>query len=101
MLSPEYLPDAIKTGVLIRDIGKASIQYVNFKTKQGIEKKDNYIKLTYNILRNLEDNIISEKEIPELNQYSECNNEILTCLLKAISILSCSVMIRIQYIVII
>src|SRR5688572_13933465 len=43
----------------------------------------------YNILKNLEDNIVGDKEIPELDQCSECNNEVLTHPPKAFSILSC------------
>ena len=35
------------------------------------------MKLAYNILKNLEDDIVVDKEIPELDQCSECNNEIL------------------------
>jgi hypothetical protein len=51
------------------------------KTSESINPPlNNHIKLTYNILKNLKDNIISEKEIPELDQYSECNNGILTCM---------------------
>jgi hypothetical protein len=40
-------------------------------------------------LKNLEDDILGDKEIPELEQCPECNNEILTRSLKAITILSC------------
>ena len=36
----------------------------------------NQRKLAYNILKNLEDDILGDKEIPELDQCSECNNEI-------------------------
>ncbi len=50
---------------------------------------DNHMKLAYNILKNLEDDIVVNKEIPELDQCSECNNEILTRPSKAITILSC------------
>jgi hypothetical protein len=49
----------------------------------------NQRKLAYNILKNLEDDILGDKEIPELDQCSECNNEILTRPPKAFSILSC------------
>src|SRR5688572_13804547 len=49
----------------------------------------NQRKLAYNILKNLEDDILGDKEIPELEQCSECNNKILTRPLKAITILSC------------
>ena len=49
----------------------------------------NQRKLAYNILKNLEDDILGDKEIPELEQCSECNNEILTRPSKAITILSC------------
>src|SRR5688572_1905243 len=60
------------------------------KTSESVNPPlDNHIKLAYNILKNLEDDIVSEKEIPELDQCSECNNGILTRPPKAISILSC------------
>ena len=49
----------------------------------------NQRKLAYNILKNLEDGILGDKEIPDLDQCSECNNEILTRPSKAFSILSC------------
>ena len=49
----------------------------------------NHRKLAYNILKNLEDDILGEKEIPELDKCSECNNEILASPPKAITILSC------------
>ena len=50
---------------------------------------DNYKKLAYNILKNLEDTIVGDKEIPELDQCLECNNEVLTHPPKAFTILSC------------
>ena len=49
----------------------------------------NHRKLAYNILKNLEDDILGEKEIPELDKCSECNNEILASPPKAFTILSC------------
>ena len=49
----------------------------------------NHRKLAYNILKNLEDAIVGNKEIPELDQCSKCNNEILMHPLKAFTILSC------------
>src|SRR5256885_417816 len=50
---------------------------------------DNYKKLAYNILKNLKDTIVGDKEIPELDQCLECNNEVLTHPSKAFTILSC------------
>jgi hypothetical protein len=50
---------------------------------------DNYMKLAYNILKNHEDDIVRDKEIPKLDQCSECNNEVLTHPPKAFSVLSC------------
>ncbi|GBC50845.1 uncharacterized protein OCT59_022625 [Rhizophagus irregularis] len=47
------------------------------------------MKLAYIILKNLDDDIVVDKEIPELDQCSECNNEILTRPPKVITILSC------------
>ena len=47
------------------------------------------MKLAYNILKNFEDDIIRDKEIPGLDQCSECNNEVLTHPSKAFTILSC------------
>ncbi|CAB4385974.1 unnamed protein product [Rhizophagus irregularis] len=47
------------------------------------------MKLAYIILKNLDDDIVVDKEISELDQCSECNNEILTRPLKVITILSC------------
>jgi hypothetical protein len=59
------------------------------KTSESVNLPlNNHIKLAYNILKNLDD-FVSEKAIPELDQCSECNNEILTRPPKAISILSC------------
>ncbi|CAB4390704.1 unnamed protein product [Rhizophagus irregularis] len=49
----------------------------------------NHRKLAYNILKNLKDDILGDKEILELDKCSECNNEILTIPPKAITILSC------------
>ena|SRR5256885_15563394 len=49
----------------------------------------NHRKLAYNILKNLEDDILGEKEIPELDKCSECNNKILASPPKAFTILSC------------
>src|SRR5438045_7555419 len=57
--------------------------------KSGESSFDNHRKLAYNILKNLEDDIVVDKEIPELDQCSECNNEILTRPSKVITILSC------------
>src|SRR5437763_4391232 len=60
------------------------------KTSESVNQSlVNHRKLAYNILKNLEDDIVVDKEIPELDQCSECNNEILTRPLKAITILSC------------
>ena len=53
--------------------------------KSGESSFDNHMKLAYNILKNLEDDIVVDKEIPELDQCSECNNEILTRPPKAIT----------------
>src|SRR5437764_14003772 len=60
------------------------------KTSESVNPSlDNHMKLAYNILKNLEDDILGDKEIPELERCSECNNEILTRPSKAITILSC------------
>jgi len=59
------------------------------KTSESVNPSlDNHMKLAYNILKNLDD-IVVDKGIPELDQCSECNNEILTRPPKAITILSC------------
>ncbi|CAB4393246.1 unnamed protein product [Rhizophagus irregularis] len=50
----------------------------------------NHGKLAYNILKNLEDDILGEKEIPELDKCSECNNEILASPPKEFTVLSCA-----------
>ena len=56
------------------------------KTSESVNPSlDNHMKLAYNILKNLEDDIVVDKEIPELDQCSECNNEILTRPPKAIT----------------
>ena len=56
------------------------------KTSESINPSlDNHMKLAYNILKNLKDDIIVDKEIPELDQCSECNNETLMLHPKAIS----------------
>src|SRR6266498_3146010 len=57
--------------------------------KSGESSLDNHMKLAYNILKNFEDNIVRDKEIPGLDQCSECKNEVLTHPLKAFTILSC------------
>src|SRR5437764_2455103 len=60
------------------------------KTSESVNSSlDNHMKLAYNILKNLEDDIVVDKKIPELDQCSECNNEISTRPPKAITILSC------------
>ena len=60
------------------------------KTSESVNPSlDNHTKLAYNILKNLEDDILGEKEIPELDKCLECNNEILASPPKAITILSC------------
>src|SRR3954452_538435 len=56
------------------------------KTSESVNSP---LTIMYNILKNLEDDIVSEKEIPELDQCSECNNGILTRPPKAITILTC------------
>ena len=82
-------------------IDKASVSNMStLKQSRALRKKGkasesvnqslvNQRKLAYNILKNLEDDILGDKEIPELEQCSECNNEILTRPPKAITILSC------------
>ena len=87
--------------MLTRSIGKASISNMSGSTqskalrkkdkppKSGESSLDNHMKLAYNILKNFEDNIVRDKEIPGLNQCSKCNNEILTHPLKVFTILSC------------
>src|SRR3954454_12291484 len=57
--------------------------------KSGESSLDNHMKLAYNILKNFEDDIIRDKEIPGLDQCSECNNEVLMHPPKAFIILSC------------
>ena len=57
--------------------------------KSGESSLDNHMKLAYNILKNFEDDIVRDKEIPGLDQCSECNNEVLTHPPKAFTILSC------------
>src|SRR6266540_3684156 len=87
--------------MLTRSISKASISNMSDSTqskalrkkgkppKSGKSSLDNHMKLAYNILKNFKDDIIRNKEIPGLDQCSECNNEVLTYLLKAFTILSC------------
>src|SRR5215216_838697 len=48
-----------------------------------------YRNLAYNILKYLKDEIVKDKEIPELEPCSECTNNIQGLPLKAIIILSC------------
>src|ERR1044072_3624648 len=57
--------------------------------KFGESSLDNHMKLDYNILKNFEYDIVRDKEIPGLDQCSECNNEVLTHPPKAFTILSC------------
>ena len=60
------------------------------KTSESVNPSlDNHMKLAYNILKNLKDDILGDKEIPELDQCLEYNNKILTQPLKVITILSC------------
>ena len=87
--------------MLTRSIGKASISNMSGSTrskaprkkgktpKSGESSLDNHMKLAYNILKNFEDDIVRDKEIPGLDQCSECNNEVLTHPPKAFTILSC------------
>ena len=49
----------------------------------------NYKNLAYNILKNLDDELLRDKEISELGPCSECTMEGLSQPLKAITILSC------------
>ncbi|EXX75009.1 uncharacterized protein OCT59_014040 [Rhizophagus irregularis] len=49
----------------------------------------NYKNLAYNILKNLNDELVKDKEILELRPFSECTMKVLTLLLKAITILLC------------
>lgn len=42
--------------------------------------------LAYNILKNLEDVSVRDMEVPELEPYSECGNEILTLPIKAFTV---------------
>ncbi|PKB94523.1 hypothetical protein RhiirA5_438574 [Rhizophagus irregularis] len=49
----------------------------------------NYKNLAYNILKNLNDELVKDKEISELRPFSECTMKVLTLLLKAITILLC------------
>jgi hypothetical protein len=48
-----------------------------------------YRNLSYSILKYLEDEIVGDKEIPELGPCTECTNNILSLPIKAITILSC------------
>jgi hypothetical protein len=49
----------------------------------------NHRNIAYNILKYLENDMVENKEIPELGQCSECTNNILTSPIKALTILSC------------
>ncbi|PKY60284.1 hypothetical protein RhiirA4_483828 [Rhizophagus irregularis] len=49
----------------------------------------NHRNIAYNILKYLEDDMVKNKEIPELGQCSECTNNILISPIKALTILSC------------
>jgi hypothetical protein len=87
--------------VLTRGIGKATITTMSASKQSRTLRKTgktpksvnlslvNHRKLAYNILKNLEDDIVGDKEIPELDQCSECNNEVLTPPPKAFTMLSC------------
>ncbi|PKY14749.1 hypothetical protein RhiirB3_380352 [Rhizophagus irregularis] len=46
--------------------------------------------LAYNILKNLEDGLVRDTQVPELGPCSECNNEILSLPLKPFTTLSCA-----------
>ncbi len=60
------------------------------KTLESVNSSlNNHMKLAYNILKNLKNDIIVDKEILELDQYLECNNIILIHPLKTITILRC------------
>lgn len=71
----------LKQSRALRKKGKAS-ESVN-------QSLVNHRKLAYNILKNLEDDILGEKEISELDKCSKCNNEILASPLKEFTVLSC------------
>ncbi len=87
--------------MLTRSISKASIFNMSGSTrskalrkkgktpKSGESSLDNHMKLAYNILKNFKDDIVRDKEIPGLDQCSECNNKVLMHLPKAFTILSC------------
>ncbi|PKC60402.1 hypothetical protein RhiirA1_468076 [Rhizophagus irregularis] len=49
----------------------------------------NYKNLAYNILKNLNNELVKDKEISELRPCSECTMKVLTLLLKVITILLC------------
>ncbi|CAI2199366.1 20650_t:CDS:1, partial [Funneliformis geosporum] len=48
-----------------------------------------YRNLGYNILENINDDLVRDKEIPELGPCSECVSNILTCPFNAFTTLSC------------
>ncbi|CAI2194225.1 10660_t:CDS:2, partial [Funneliformis geosporum] len=52
-------------------------------------KKPQCVNLAYNILKYLEDDMVGDKEIPELGSCSECTTNILSLPIKALTILSC------------
>src|SRR2546430_2537877 len=56
---------------------------------QGTPSPSNIRNLGYNILKNLDDELVRDKEISELGPCSECTNDILVFPLKAFTVLSC------------
>src|SRR3954447_18839054 len=58
-------------------------------SSQGTPSLSNIKNLGYNILKNLDDELVRDKEISELGPCSECTNNILALPLKAFTMLSC------------
>lgn len=84
----EFFKNGIKTGQYICDQRKEGSLDMSssdsYHPSLGIHRN-----LAYNILKYLEDDIVRDKEIPELHRCSECNNEILTLPPKEFTILTC------------
>ena len=80
MLSPAEFTSAIKIGQYL---------FSNLSEKTSGILQTVFCQSQEDILKNLGDDIVRNKEIPNLDQCSECNNEILTRPPKAITILSC------------
>ena len=82
--------------MLTRDIDRASIvnmlgldQSLSESDPQGIPSLLNIRNLGYNILKNLNNKLVRDKEISELGPCSECTNDILVHPLKAFTVLFC------------